>query len=441
MTASTGKRPFHLKRTCPTDPQSLPLERWPAALRNSYLAFWHWLRTGGYRPATCHIYGVAARYAFGWLDKPPDTIDPGIDLAHFIAYLETRPLAASTRCAYIKGLCKLNEYLRSVYRRPAPLKPIRWETHLADLPEALAADLRRYLAYRQAAWPAERRRENSQTLLSHLTLPLRWLAAHGRLTYPLQISAADWRAYVAARLAAGTQARTLNAVQRLLGDFAHWLAEQGAPLGLAFLAVEPLKAARLLPRDLTPRQASRLRAALPTGPTRQTALDQAWFHLMLFSGLRTGEIRALRLEQLDLERQQVRVAPFKGGAERVVPISPEATTALRAYLSVRGSANESSEHLFTWRHKPLSRAYCWSRLGTLGKECSIQASPHQLRHTCASLFLNAGMSIWSLQRLLGHRHVETTLGYARLYDRTIAAGYFQAMAHRAQFVEGRAPPG
>jgi len=44
----------------------------------------------------------------------------------------------------------------------------------------------------------------------------------------------------------------------------------------------------------------------------------------------------------------------------------------------------------------------------------------------ATLLLNAGMSIIALQSLLGHRHVETTLNYARLYDETVAEQFLEA---------------
>jgi len=55
-------------------------------------------------------------------------------------------------------------------------------------------------------------------------------------------------------------------------------------------------------------------------------------------------------------------------------------------------------------------------------------TPHQLRHSCATLQLNAGAPILTVQTLLGHKYIDTTLGYARLYDGTVAADYFQAMA-------------
>jgi hypothetical protein len=57
----------------------------------------------------------------------------------------------------------------------------------------------------------------------------------------------------------------------------------------------------------------------------------------------------------------------------------------------------------------------------------VKATPHQLRHSCATLLLNAGAPILTVQSILGHKWVDTTLGYARLYDGTVAADFYQAM--------------
>jgi len=76
---------------------------------------------------------------------------------------------------------------------------------------------------------------------------------------------------------------------------------------------------------------------------------------------------------------------------------------------------------------PTSRGYCQSRLKTIGKTCGAQISPHQLRHSAATLLLNAGMSIWGVKEILGHKNVDTTLGYARVYDGIMAADYYSAM--------------
>lgn len=67
------------------------------------------------------------------------------------------------------------------------------------------------------------------------------------------------------------------------------------------------------------------------------------------------------------------------------------------------------------------------RLHTYGRRCGAHITPHQLRHSCATLLLNAGAPVISVQALLGHEKVDTTLGYARLYDGTLAADYYRAM--------------
>lgn len=58
----------------------------------------------------------------------------------------------------------------------------------------------------------------------------------------------------------------------------------------------------------------------------------------------------------------------------------------------------------------------------------MQITPHQLRHSCGTLLLNAGAPVLTVRAILGHKHLDTTLRYARLYDGTLAADYCQAMA-------------
>jgi hypothetical protein len=52
-----------------------------------------------------------------------------------------------------------------------------------------------------------------------------------------------------------------------------------------------------------------------------------------------------------------------------------------------------------------------------------------LRHSCATLLLNSGAPVLAVQTILGHKQVDITLGYARLYDGTVAADYYSAMNH------------
>jgi hypothetical protein len=82
---------------------------------------------------------------------------------------------------------------------------------------------------------------------------------------------------------------------------------------------------------------------------------------------------------------------------------------------------------FLYRHLPLGSRYCAIRLNTYGKHCGVFITPHQLRHSCATMLLNAGAPVLTVQAILGHKRIDTTLRYARLYDGTISADYYQAM--------------
>ncbi|MFN2189505.1 MAG: tyrosine-type recombinase/integrase, partial [Candidatus Promineifilaceae bacterium] len=58
--------------------------------------------------------------------------------------------------------------------------------------------------------------------------------------------------------------------------------------------------------------------------------------------------------------------------------------------------------------------YRSERSVTLGSRCGVTFRPHQLRYSFATLLLNAGAPILTVQTLLGHKHIDTTLTYARL---------------------------
>ena len=95
---------------------------------------------------------------------------------------------------------------------------------------------------------------------------------------------------------------------------------------------------------------------------------------------------------------------------------------------VRSAAADASQAvLFVFRHAPLSTSYCYSRLQNYGERCGVVLTPHQLRHSCTTLLLNAGAPVVSIQTILGHKWIDTTLGYAQLYNGTLATDYYRAM--------------
>ena len=174
-----------------------------------------------------------------------------------------------------------------------------------------------------------------------------------------------------------------------------------------------MKTSEALPRDLSLTQLNQLLE-------QANSFDYAWMLLMSHSGLRTCEIRDLRWGDVDLCRRTLHIEESKGLRSRVVFLSPPTLEALKQLPKI-------SEHIFTYNNQPLNNRYYQSRLKTLGNKCGIQVTPHQLRHTAATMLLNAGMSVFGVQALLGHKYVDTTVRYARTYDATVAKDYEGAM--------------
>lgn len=253
-----------------------------------------------------------------------------------------------------------------------------------------------------------------------------------------ELTPALWFDYLDARLAAGITPKTTNGELSTVQSFLLFLAELEQPVCHRFLRIRRLSESRCLPRDVPAGQLRQVYAAIETAANsdrrdvrRMAVMDRAWFLLMLHSGLRTGEVRRLCQADLDLAGRRVRIEQSKGLKDRLVFLTPVTAAAIAAYLPLRGPV--AGDQLFIFRHQPLSYTYCAQRLRTYGQQCGLTVTPHQLRHSCATLLLNAGAPVLTVQALLGHRHIDTTLGYARLYDATVAADYYQAMG----MVEGQ----
>jgi site-specific recombinase XerD len=160
--------------------------------------------------------------------------------------------------------------------------------------------------------------------------------------------------------------------------------------------------------------------------------DQAMFVLMLRCGLRIGEVAALLLADLYLDEPHPRlVARGKGNRERSVYLSPQAERSLRGYLAVRPKA--TSDHVFlSYQHRGLSTTAIHKRLMRYRQQANCQLTAHRLRHSFATDLVNADVPVTTIQKLLGHRWLETTQIYIQANDRQVQDDYYAA----SQKIEG-----
>lgn len=151
-------------------------------------------------------------------------------------------------------------------------------------------------------------------------------------------------------------------------------------------------------------------------------------------GLRMGELRGMRCEQVDLERRLVHVTRVetrqgpqdypKGKKQRVVPIQPVLVPELAklvegrdplAYVFAADGERPIDDRNFAQRIFEPARVAAGARRGT----------PHDMRHTAASWLVADGVDLLRVQALLGHADTKTTLRYAHLapdaFDRVTAS--------------------
>jgi len=316
--------------------------------------------------------------------------------------------------------------------RPNPEAIVDQLSHLAaDLPSWLQQAFRRYLSSRISRWQPHQARLHAHNRFATLCRIARWLVQHRHWSVLDQLQRADLKAYVEACQQRGLKPQSIGAELKVFGSF--WrdlLAQERVTNGAILLVKAPQSTSDPLPRYLTPTEFQRLEQVVlvdTAADTPQDRFNRAWFYLLAHAGLRRGELLNLRLSDCDLTGQRLRIQAGKGDRDRVLPMSQRLVAVLTNYLTVREPA--TTDHLLIQRGKPVGRFLIAYRLNQLGQKANIKGlSPHRLRHTLATLLVNQGMPIISLQKFLGHQDINKTLIYARVYDQTVGQQFATAMA-------------
>ena len=147
--------------------------------------------------------------------------------------------------------------------------------------------------------------------------------------------------------------------------------------------------------------------------------DHAILLLLSVYGLRSAEVRRMRLDDIDWRGERLRVVRSKGGREESLPLDPSTGNALVRYLREGRPKSDSRIVFLTVRapHRPLSTGGLYDVVARhLSKESSPQKGrgPHGLRHACARHLVTCGHSFKEIGDHLGHRSPEATRLYAKV---------------------------
>jgi site-specific recombinase XerD len=159
--------------------------------------------------------------------------------------------------------------------------------------------------------------------------------------------------------------------------------------------------------------------------------DRAMFMLMLRCGLRVAEVAGLTMDAVDLRQSRLYVNNGKGGKDRVVYLSNDASLALTEYLRIRRPLVKTKKIFLVekgrCRGKPISLRGIQKRIEHYANESGLEVSCHQLRHTMATQLLNADADLVTIQDLLGHTRIKTTQRYCRVSNPKVRRDYQKAM--------------
>lgn len=238
------------------------------------------------------------------------------------------------------------------------------------------------------------------------------LAAEPDVPALARLSQADLRAWLAHAAANGlvnaSRARHLSAVRSLF----RWLARHHGVLNPAPTLLGTPRAAKPIPRALSPEQAQAVAAdATQSDDAVWQARDAALFTLLYGAGLRIGEALALDVRSVPAAGP-LRVMG-KGGKQRLVPLLPAVRAALQEWVRQHPAAVAGTP-LFIGEKGARLHPSVAQRTMQRYRECvglPTHATPHALRHSFATHLLAGGADLRSIQELLGHASLSTTQRY------------------------------
>jgi integrase/recombinase XerD len=188
------------------------------------------------------------------------------------------------------------------------------------------------------------------------------------------------------------------------------------------LQIDSPKQWKVLPKALAHDEMEKTLAGPPPASDSKLALalaarNRAMLEVFYAGALRVSEIINAKLEDLKLETGYMLVRG-KGDKERIVPLGKSAQDALTGYLDrprATLAAGKSSPFVFLARgaHR-LTRQRVFQMVKQASLVAGRSASPHMLRHSCATHMVENGADLRTVQTILGHADISTTQVYTHL---------------------------
>ncbi len=288
-----------------------------------------------------------------------------------------------------------------------------------------------------------KRRFHDRSTAKHYVSDLRlFVAAHPG---PLSAVSSDDVAAFADRqrergLSPATVKRRVAALKTFFDFLAEELGEPERPNPVS-LRRHAGRQPQLLPRDLSDAEVERLLGLI------LDVRDLAMVCLMLYAGLRVGEVASLRQKDISVPAEPT--APIrlrvvgKGRKERIVYLCREGYEPLARYLTTDAPPDDQSPVFRTGKRtgkaRGLSIAAIEARVVHYGRISAVAVTCHRLRPTYGRRMAERDMPVLALSRLLGHASIQTTQRYIDGADPQLRRSYEAAMAREGSLAQAPSP--
>ena len=199
---------------------------------------------------------------------------------------------------------------------------------------------------------------------------------------------------------------TIDNIRRILSSFFSWLEDEDYILKSPVRRIHKVKTGTNIKETYSDE-------ALELMRDNCTELrDLAIIDMLASTGMRIGEMVLLNREDIDFNEREC-VVLGKGNKERIVYFDARTKIHLQNYLHSRKDDNPALFVSLQSPHNRMSIGGIEARLREFGKRLGLnKVHPHKFRRTLATMAIDKGMPIEQLQKLLGHKRIDTTLQYA-----------------------------
>ena len=228
----------------------------------------------------------------------------------------------------------------------------------------------------------------------------------------------------------GLSARSLARVISGLKTFYKFLVSEQIMASNPLQTIDTPKLPKTLPEVLSHEEITSMLESIDFSK-RSGERDKTILMLLYGSGLRVSELVDLKINDLYLEDGFIKVTG-KGDKERLVPIGAKTIRQLNYYFeSYRMDITNDAQYnnvILNQKGSPLSRISIFKIIKDLAVKAGIKKSisPHTLRHSFATVLIEAGADLRAVQQMLGHESITTTEIYTHLdnsYLKTIIEQY------------------